>query len=129
MRSGAALVIVNLGEMPLDDLATVRIEAKAGPTIPATLDAIRRRRAAQGVVSDRYRLFIGRPVTGSTAEDQSWVFASACLPPPGKASPDYSYAWLNQPIACSVGRCDAVRSSVAEPTDRANACTKKQARE
>ena len=44
-------------------------------------------------------------------------------------SPDYSYAWLNQPIACSVGCCDAVRSSVAEPTDRAIACTEKQARE
>ena len=53
VRSGAALIIVNVGETPLDDLATVRIEAKAGPTMTAILDAVRRRRAAQGAASDR----------------------------------------------------------------------------
>ena len=56
MRSGATLIIVNVGETSLDDLATVRIEAKAGPTMTAILDAVRRRRAAQDAVSDRQRL-------------------------------------------------------------------------
>ena len=53
VRSGAALIIINVGETPLDDLATVLVQEKAGPTMTAILDAVRRRRVAQETLSER----------------------------------------------------------------------------
>lgn len=46
LQAGAPLILVNLGDTPLDDEATVIIREKAGPTMTAILEAVKARRTA-----------------------------------------------------------------------------------
>ncbi|MCS6802903.1 MAG: Sir2 family NAD-dependent protein deacetylase [Chloroflexota bacterium] len=44
VESGARLVILNIGETPLDRIADLRIEAKAGEFLPGVVEQVKRRR-------------------------------------------------------------------------------------